>query len=387
MRARLLCCSGSLDGGGSERQLWQLATQIDPNVFAPQIYLHYLRGHYLNKLPDRIPIHAFWSEIPKASRLPGGVRQQQIKHLQEIIRRERIAVVYDRTFHMTLVTSAACRKLRIPRLSVIVSPPSLDFAGSRERFHSIKKWLLARAYRDHRAMTLAVSQGVADDAWKYYAIAPEKFVVVPSPVDIDGIKVAANEPLTLDRHAQQAMRIAVVGRLSKEKGQARAIEALSLSNKTERLITLDIIGDGPLRHQLEALAARLGVADQTNFWGHCDNPYPWIQAADLLCITSDYEGLANVALEAMALRTPVLSTDCGDAIRELLGKQQRGVVVPAGDCQALATEILSFGKQKQLWRSRIDAAEAWVTEHHSLPHWLTTMSRLILQAIAREPGR
>ncbi|MEZ6137730.1 MAG: glycosyltransferase [Pirellulaceae bacterium] len=381
---RVLCCSGSLEGGGSERQLWQLTSQLDRKQFAPSVYLLYRRGHYLEKLADDVDVTAFWTEYEESRRYwPGQIRGLQIHHLSQVLRAQRIDVVYDRTFHMTLITARACRRAGIPRVSTIVSPPSSDFQHSRERFRFLKRRILASAYRDPSCVTIAVSEEVADDAAAFYRLNRSQIKVLCNPVDIEALRAAANQPINIDSKQESAavnadMRIAVVGRLTHEKGQRLAIEALQLAQPMcSRTLHLDIIGDGPDRVQLEQLATQLGVRRQISFHGFLPNPYPWIKRSHLLCIPSKYEGLPNVALEAMCLGTAVVATNCSGSLRALIGNNERGKLVPLGDATSLAREFALASQSENNERTSQELATAWVEQHHALSNWLTSMQRIL----------
>ena len=284
---RVLCCSGSLEGGGSERQLWQLASQLDRKRFAPSVYLLYRRGHYLEQLPSDVSVTAFWSEFAEQPRYwPGQIRRMQIRQLAEVIRELHIDVVYDRTFHMTLVTAPAACRAGVPRVSVVVSPPSADFQKSHERFRFLKKRLLAAAYRQPGCVTIAVSEEVADDAAAFYGLVRSQIRVVPNPVDIEAVRAAAGGggAATLG-YTMRNNRIVVVGRLSGEKGQRLALEALQIANANRiQPLHMDIVGDGPDRAELEQLASQLGISERVKFHGFMPNPYPLIRESQLLCI-------------------------------------------------------------------------------------------------------
>ncbi len=383
---RVLCCSGSLESGGSERQLWQLATGLEPARFAAELYLLYRQGVYLAQVPARIPIHDYWmAHQPRRFPWPGQIRHDQIKHLAQIIRQRNIDLVYDRTFHMTLLTAAACRKLAIPRVSVIVSPPSRDFVRSPERFRWLKKRLLSAAYQDPLCWPIAVTSSVADDAASFYGVPRQRFQTIASPIDIDAVESAAAETINHDEVAvnDECFNVIVVGRLSSEKGQSLAIEALAKVRKSRPLLTfcLNIVGDGPDRPLLERLVKSLSMEDCVRFTGRLSNPYPHIRSSDLLCIPSYYEGLPNVALEAMCLATPLVATNCSGAMQELCGDRQRGLLVPVDDVSALAAAMLDRVDNPKPWRARAEAAAAWVRVHHGLAPWLERMQQLFEQRI------
>ena len=396
MSKRLLCCSGSLDGGGSERQLWQLASRISRESFAAHVYLIYKRGQFLGDLPSDVSVFAFSDQDGEheglgklLSRFPGGIHWQQVRHLARILERERYDVVYDRTFHMTLISAPACRRTRTPRVSVIVSPPSRDFQRSRERFRWLKYRALRRAYSDKFSVTIAVSQEVADDAAKFYRIDRSRILVVPSPVDTEGVVRLASEyaVTTSDTHEGHfdGLNVVVVGRMSAEKGHAFFLEAVS-KFRQEHLGTalhINLVGDGPLRNEVERQVVRLDLESDVTFHGSLSNPYPLMKQASVVCIPSEYEGLPNVALEAMALGTPVIATRASEALVNLLGEnQERGELVENGDSKAFADALYRYSQHPNSWRERASAARDYVTQHHDLGPWLQQMSTILERSIA-----
>jgi glycosyltransferase involved in cell wall biosynthesis len=124
----------------------------------------------------------------------------------------------------------------------------------------------------------------------------------------------------------------VVAELNANKRNADVIEALALA--ADRRAHLVMLGDGPERANLEALAARLGVSDRVHLAGFVGDVRPVIASADALVLASHREGLARSIMEALALEVPVIaSTARGN--RELVGSDG-GIVVPVGDPRALA---------------------------------------------------
>ncbi len=355
-----------------------MAVGLPADRIETQIYLIYRRGQYLSQIPAHVPVHDFSSSpFSRATRLPGAIHRQQVAHLIATLRAQEIDVVYDRTYHMTLVTAAACRATNTPRVSVIVSPPSRDFGQCDERFRWLKKRLLARAYRDPRSRCLAVSKSVAEDAASFYRIPETRIETVPSPIDIAAIERAARAEPTMRHDHDTTFRWLIVGRLSKEKGQRLAIEAMAKlkAMRPDQSFELTLVGDGPQREPLVELVDRLRLQSMVRFEGRLENPYPRMRATSLLCIPSLYEGLPNVALEGMCLNTPIVATDCSRPLTEILSGG-RGRIIPVGDVDALARSVLDRIDQPQQWQARAAAARSWVNQRHQLQPWISHMQQL-----------
>lgn len=127
------------------------------------------------------------------------------------------------------------------------------------------------------------------------------------------------------------------GRLAKVKRLDLLLDAFSqvVQRHTARLL---IVGDGPERGRVARLVEQQGLSAMCHLTGHQDNPLPWIKAADILILPSDYEGFGNVLVEALACGTQVIATDCPYGPAEILDGQY-GQLVPVGDAHALAQAI------------------------------------------------
>jgi hypothetical protein len=152
-RIKILLCSSSMDGGGSERQLLYLLRGLDRERFEPFLYLLYETGVLLEEVPQDVQGVAFWSDVrfPKFN-WPGRIHRMQVNHLASTLKRLKIDAVYDRLFHMTLVTGPATRRMHVPRMSTIVSPPQFDLARSEKRWTQWKKRSLRSAYASADAL-------------------------------------------------------------------------------------------------------------------------------------------------------------------------------------------------------------------------------------------
>jgi glycosyltransferase involved in cell wall biosynthesis len=99
---------------------------------------------------------------------------------------------------------------------------------------------------------------------------------------------------------------------------------------------LAILGWGPERDSLEALSAELNISDYVALLGYAENPYQYMSRANIFVLSSAWEGLSIVLIEALALGIPAVSTDCRSGPREILADGQIGQLVPVGDVASLA---------------------------------------------------
>ena len=178
---------------------------------------------------------------------------------------------------------------------------------------------------------IAVSQGVADDLAATAQLDRERIRVIYNPVDIRGIIEAATAPLDHPWFGPGEPPVIVsAGRLTRQKDYPTLIRAFGRVRQ-RRPARLLILGEGEDRPALEALARELGVDADLSLPGFVANPYPFMAAARLFVLSSAWEGFGNVLIEAMALGTPVIATDCPSGPAEILDQGRYGTLVPVGD--------------------------------------------------------
>src|SRR5690606_3006072 len=113
-----------------------------------------------------------------------------------------------------------------------------------------------------------------------------------------------------------------VGRLVPVKNQRRLLQAYQIAVEHGLKHDLVIIGDGSERAALEVLSEALGLSHKVHFLGSQSNPYPWVKQADAFVLSSNFEGLGLVLIEALALGTPCVACDVPGGIREVLRGDQ-----------------------------------------------------------------
>lgn len=404
----MLLMSGSMDVGGSERQTCLLLKHLDRTQFEPNLYLTYRRGELLDRIPSDVNVVAFDdSESVTRVNWPGRWHWRMVRHLRRVIEANGIDVVYDRTFHMTLVAADACRG-RLGRVSTIVCPPSDDLPSSESRFLAIKRWKLANAYRRSRQV-IAVSDAVAKSASRYYGLDQSKIVTMRSPVDAKGLRAEA-EDLPALQIPLDCMNIACIGRMTQEKGHAVLLAAIRLLGRQlleQRLFEQHgskringgevsssnrwvfwLIGDGPLRSELEEESRAVvqageesGVPIEIRFTGKLAAVAPVLSRCDLFVCPSLYEGLPNVVLEAMALGVPVIGSRI-DGISEIVEHDRTGRLFQANDPSALASELMFVLQNRDRMRAMANQAAIMMGQSFGIEDYVRRISGFLQSAAA-----
>ena len=366
-RCRVLLMASSMRGGGSERQTVSLLRHLDRERFEPHLYLTHRDGDLLTELPPDVAVHA-WDDSPPPAGfyLPGRILRRQIVHLRGVIAAASIDVVYDRTFHMTLLAAPAVRGLGVRRVATIVSPPERMVPMIERRFRWLKKRRLARGYRD-AAHVIAVSDLAARSAERYYRLSAGKVEVIPNPVDLARLRAAAESSPPPPRDERPTL--VCVGRMTAEKGHRDLLEAIALTGsrwpKSVAPMRVWMIGDGPLRGELESLWSAVPCRHEVRFFAASANPAPAITAADALVLPSRFEGMPNVVLEAMALETPVIATRAGGTV-ELQRESPTAFWADPNRPGSLADAILDFVTSPDQAAAHARTAKALVVRHHEV---------------------
>ena len=186
---------------------------------------------------------------------------------------------------------------------------------------------------------IVVSKGVRDDICKLSGISPSHFSVIYNPAAIGSSrgKFSADARVGL-WGAGFRFHVVAVGTLKAQKDHSTLIKAFALI--ADRInAKLTIIGDGPLRSELEGLVRELGIGARVALPGFTIDPSPWYQTADLFVLSSRWEGFGNVIVEALECGLPVVSTDCPSGPSEILEDGRFGELVPVESPAELAAAI------------------------------------------------
>lgn len=258
-------------------------------------------------------------------------------HLPAIIRRERPDVLF--CAGNTYSSVAVGMKLALGRACPpIIAKVSNDLTRSDMPLPVrllYRRWL--RFQRDYLDVVVGMASPMRAEIARAMALAPEAIAIVHDPAlrteELD--RFAAIERRPAD--APEARRFLAIGRLKPQKNFALLIRAFArIATPADRLT---ILGEGPARDELCALAVQLGVGDRLVMPGHIADLVPWLADADVFVMSSDYEGVPAVLIEAIAARLSIVATDCSVSMRDLLGDGACGTLVPVGDEAALAAAM------------------------------------------------
>lgn len=232
-----------------------------------------------------------------------------------------------------------------------------------------------RMFYPHADRIVAVSQGVADELARVAALERGRIQVIYNPVLAPGLESLSREPLEHPWfRAGEPPVILAVGRLTRAKDYPTLLDAFALLHR-QRSARLLILGEGEERPALEAQIARLGLGQDAVLAGMVANPYRHMRRAALFVLSSRFEGLPTVLIEALAVGAPVVATDCTSGPAEILGTREG--LVPVEDPPALARAMAEALQRPplrspSLERFRLDAAVDAYLEVAGLGGYATT---------------
>jgi len=182
---------------------------------------------------------------------------------------------------------------------------------------------------------ILVSKGLENIIKKEIGASPQSIDVIYNTFNFKKIRNAAEE---YSSNILKEKYIIHVGRLDMDsKRHDILLQAYKKANITHKLV---ILGSGDDENKIRTIIGNLQLEKKVILTGFTNNPYPWIKHADLLLLTSDFEGLPTVLIEALGLKTPVVSTNCSTGPNEILTNELAEYLVPVGDIDEISNKIV-----------------------------------------------
>lgn len=321
-----------LRGGGAERVMLNLAKGMAAAGRRVTLVLVSANGAYLDQIPDNIKVvdlaqSSVFSAIPA---------------IAKYVRSSKPSSILSALPHVNVAAILAKKIFRLNVRIVLtehnqITLKATQASGLRRK---LTFFLVKRLYCGADAV-IAVSKGVAKDIENYAKLRRDSVRCIYNPSFSPAILQAAKERPQHPWFSDGGPEILLAaGRLHKQKAYDVLLRAIALA-RHHREIRLLVIGEGEERASLEALRDELGLQNIVDFAGFSNNPYAVMANARLLVMSSNWEGLPTVLIEAMACDLPIVSTDCPSGPDEILAGGTYGYLTPVGDAVALSNAILA----------------------------------------------
>ena len=352
----------NLQGGGIQKVMLTLAGALSDSGYQVDLVVCRLEGVLQDHIPPRARVVSLQAASAWAARLATFRAAPQdfailmpnvllpLKSTRTLPYLPDLARYLHREAPDTLLAARAypnleavwARRLAQATTRVVISE-HLHFSCSKL---GSAKWrqvylprLLRRTYMAADAI-VAVSDGVADDLAISTGIPRERISTIYNPVVTSAIQAKAREPIDHPWFAPGTPPVFLgAGRLSPQKDFPTLLRAFARlrAQQDEQDVRLIILGEGAERESLEALSRQLGIAASVSLPGFATNPFAYMARAACFVLSSAYEGLPTVLIEALACGCPIVSTDCPSGPREILGQERAKTLVPVRDVVALAS--------------------------------------------------
>ena len=377
----------SLDGGGAERSMLNLVNAFLKRGREVDLVLCRAKGAYLKNVPSDARFVVLRSAggfggrmgalranigrlgtVMRPVILPSKIAPEieYLGSLRRYLKERRPDVMLSALTYANLIALWA-RNQADPQLPVVVSE---RIALSQHCYNqsSRRKWrwrylppLVGDSYPDAQAI-ISVSNQVADDLSAVAGLNRETITTIYNPVVDDELRSQCAAPLDHPWFAPQSPPVILgVGRLAQQKDFSTLIRAFARL-RAIREARLVILGEGKQRPLLEALVNNLGLDADVQLPGFVNNPFQFMARAASLVLSSEYEGLPGVLIQALACGCPVVSTACPGGSAEILCEGEYGPLVPVGDDVALCEAIESVLDHPLEKRELMERAEQFSTD-------------------------
>jgi len=331
--------------GGAERSLREMLPYFRKVAIEPVVAYFHRRGDEIDGEEDpHFPVYT----------LDGLSRFEQVRELRRVMTAEKVDLVHTTLFQADVFGRIATAGTGLPVVTSLVNMPYE--AARLEYDRNVNRWKLAAVQLLETATGLlfvdhfhAITQAVKDGAVRTWRVPPERTTVVYRGRDERRLGRRTPERTRRVRESlgvrESTFLVLNAGRQEYQKGQFVLLEAMVPLLEHEPDTLLLIAGRaGNATAELEALLGRKRLHDRVRFLGHRTDLPDLMAAADAFALTSLWEGLGCVNIEALALEVPIVASDL-PPVREVVADGDSGVLFPPGDAQALARELIRLRRE------------------------------------------
>lgn len=309
---------GEFSDGGAERVISIIANNI-VNSYDVEI-LSYFKKDSFYKTDDRVVLNSIEANTNSTNKI------KNLKWLRKHIKDVDIIISFLAPFNILSLLA-----------NIGINKPIIVSDRNDPRFvpnNTFIRFLRDRLYGNADAIVVQTENNK-----EYFKKYSNKTYVIPNPLNMDNfIGIALNET--------KQKKIVNVGRLKPQKNQELLIDAFNEIHKKYPEYTLHIYGIGPYENELKDLVKLLNLSDSVIFEGQRDDIFNDIKDSELFVLSSNYEGMPNALIEAMALGLPCISTDVSGA-RDMIENDINGIVVPINDKDRLVNSMFKVIENKE----------------------------------------
>lgn len=355
-RIRVAYLIDRLQRAGAQAHLGRLVAHLDSREFEPQVLCLLAGGPVAEEMKARgVPV-----EVLGLGRLYGPRALAELFRLARRLRKSRIDVLHTYLVSANIYGTIAGR---LARVAVITSRRDTGFSRNW-RLRVLEEGLINRLVD----RVVAVSPAVAEVARREHGLPPDRLVTIENGVDVE-VWTPEGQPRSEARRelglGEDEVAVGVIGHLSPVKGHADFLLAAARVSAEAPRTRFVLVGDGPLRTTLEALATSLGLGARVVFTGTRADMPRVLSALDVVAVPSHSEGMSNALLEAMAMALPVVATTVGgnpNVVRDGVTGRLVAPRDPSALARALAELVADPGARQSLGR----AARRHVADNLSL---------------------
>ena len=372
-RLRVAFFLSDLDAGGAQRTIANLVNALPPDRFAAELVVGRNSGEARNWLAaDRRTVDLGCTRTRDAL-LP--LRRYLAIERPDVL----LATMVDANITAVLATRLAAHR---PRLILRETNPH----RARGDIGRLRRGAVRWAYRRADAV-VALSHGVGRELIADYGLDPARVVTIHNPVDTEAwrrrAQAARQAPGPWGVFGTGRPVLVAVGRLIRQKGFDLLLRALAKCGGAGQDARLVIVGEGPERATLNALAQQLGIAERVLMTGFVADPAAYYAHGDVFVLPSRWEGFGHVIVEAMACGLPIIAFECPYGPADILGDGEGGMLVPPENVDLLAAAIdRLLGSSAE--RARLTSGAARAAERFSQARIAMDYARLI-ESVAGKP--
>ena len=346
----------SMEGGGAERVAALLSNHwVKQGHQVTLVATFSGRGNCVYPLDHRVKLcyladhvsstkNFFWNKI------------NRLITLRRLIHHQKPNVIVSFLSEVNIAAVLATLGLGIP---VVISernyPPFLPLSFGMKK---LREWSYPRA----TAVVLQTKKGLE---WLSSEIPKSKGYIIPNPV---AYPLPITEPKLIPDHFidNEKKLLLAVGRLDKQKGFDYLIETFSRLEKRNPQWDLVILGEGPMRKNLELQIEKVKITHRVHLLGRAGNLSDWYNRSSLFVLSSRFEGFPNVLLEAMSHGLPVVSSDCDTGPSDIINHEVNGHLVPQENRLEALEPVLELLMNDHDLRARLSNAATEVRHRFSL---------------------